>query len=71
MVAAASTIAGAARMCGYCCQTRRPSLIMFPQLGIGGRTPTPRKLNDDSSTIASPSVALNETMIGPSAFGMT
>ena len=46
------------------------SIRIFPQLGIGGCTPSPRKLKLDSSKIAPaiPKVALTRT--GPIALGI-
>ncbi|MNE82738.1 hypothetical protein D3C80_1794870 [compost metagenome] len=48
-----------------------PSAIIRPQLGVGGCTPMPRKLNELSSTMAVPRPKLTATMTGPSALGTT
>jgi hypothetical protein len=40
----------------------RPSDIMSPHDGVGGGTPTPKKLKDASMIIATPMVKLNSTI---------
>ena len=44
--------AGKITMCGASKRWLRASLIMAPQLAMGARTPTPRKLSVDSARIA-------------------
>ena len=47
----------------------RPWLSMLPQLGIGGCTPSPRKLSDDSTMISSASWKLETTSAGADHVG--
>src|SRR5207237_5417337 len=47
----------------------RPSLIIPPQLGVGGWTPRPRNDSDDSTMISSASWKLETTMAGPTTLG--
>src|SRR5215472_3346177 len=46
-----STIEGIKTRKGAFDSCGSPSAIMFPQLGVGGRTPRPRKLSDASARI--------------------
>ena len=45
------------------------SLRIFPQLGVGGRTPRPRKLSEASNRIAEATPNVPRTVSGASAFG--
>src|SRR5450759_442952 len=45
------------------------SCSMLPQLGVGGLTPRPRKLSEDSRMIAPPTPRVAPTMIGAIALG--
>jgi hypothetical protein len=48
-----------------------PELIMFPQVGMGGFTPNPRKLKAASIRMAVAIQRLPMTMIGPEMLGIT
>ena len=45
------------------------SMSMFPQVGVGGWTPNPRKLRDDSRMMAFPTASVAPTTMGPMALG--
>ena len=45
------------------------SISMLPQVGIGGWTPRPKKLSDDSRMIALPTASVAPTTIGPITLG--
>src|ERR1044071_6241451 len=47
-----------------------PTLIIWPQLGVGGGTPMPRKLRLASSIMSSGMASTKPTMIGEIEFGM-
>jgi hypothetical protein len=46
-----------------------PSWIMFPQLGVGGWTPTPRKLSALSSRMFPAIESVANTSTGPTRLG--
>ena len=45
------------------------SANMLPQVGVGGGTPTPKKLSEASKMTATPTVKLNRTMAVLVTFG--
>ena len=48
-----------------------PSAMMLPQVGVGGLTPSPRKLKPASARIAEAALSVATTITGGSAFGIT
>jgi hypothetical protein len=48
----------------------RPSESMAPHSGIGGATPTPRKLREEAAMMLLPIASVTCTMMGDRQFGM-
>ena len=61
---------GIVAICGAVLIYRSPKDNAYPQLGVGGCTPSPIKESVASDTIAVPIPNVATTMIGASAFGM-
>ena len=54
---------------GLCENTTKPSLIMTPQVAVGGRIPMPMNDRTDSASIAPGIAKASDTITGASAFG--
>src|SRR5678809_31189 len=62
-------IAGRSTGHGLWENTVKPSLIITPQVAVGGRIPIPRNDRTDSASIAPGIANASETMTGARAFG--